>query len=142
MTARNTILFLCVANSARSQMAEAWARSLAPDGVCILSAGSNPDRVHPHAIEAMREVGLDLSDHRSTSVHDIDTETICCAVTLCANEVCPPLATSVRHLHWPHADPATDGANLLEAFRRVRDQLGTRIRTAFSQGEFSEAATG
>lgn len=137
MTTRNTILFLCVANSARSQMAEGWARALAPDGVSIESAGSRPARVHPHAIAAMREVGIDLRAHHSKSVHDIDPSSVRFAVTLCADEVCPPFTSDIQRLHWPHEDPA--GGETLDAFRSVRDQIGARIRSAFATGEFATA---
>jgi arsenate reductase len=127
------ILFLCVANSARSQMAEGWARHLAP-GAEIHSAGSAPapEGVNPFAIEAMREIGIDLTTHTSKSVHDIPLERIATVITLCAEEVCPafPGGEVERH-HWPLDDPAANpGGNeaVLAAFRRVRDQLGERIK--------------
>lgn len=133
---RDTILFLCVANSARSQMAEGWARSMAPAGVRIQSAGSQPAHVHPEALAVMAEVGIDLSPHRSKSVDTIDPDTVRCVVTLCAEEVCPAFPRDVVKHAWPHPDPAAAGEDTRAAFRAVRDQLGARIRTAFEDGTF------
>src|SRR5690606_1551201 len=81
---RNSILFLCVANSARSQMAEGLARQIFGDRVHVQSAGSKPSRVNPYAIEVMREVGIDLADHHSKSVDTIHAATVGTVVTLCA----------------------------------------------------------
>ena len=85
------ILFLCVANSARSQMAEGLARAILGEHVEVLSAGSQPTKVNPYAIEAMRDLGIDISGHRSKSVDEIDTAQLDLVVTLCADEVCPVL---------------------------------------------------
>lgn len=115
-----TVLFLCVANSARSQMAEGLARQLLSNDVSVLSAGSQPAGVNPHAIEAMAEIGIDISGHRSKSVDEIDTDKIDLVVTLCAEEVCPVLPGRVRRLHWPIADPASDDALLDSATMRAR----------------------
>ena len=126
------ILFLCVANSARSQMAEGLARDLLGDRVDVLSAGSQPTKVNPYAIEAMREVGIDISGHRSKSVDGIDTATLDLVVTLCAEEVCPVLPGGTRRLHWPIPDPApTDPAlspeECRQRFRSARDQIRARL---------------
>ena len=125
------ILFLCVANSARSQMAEGLARDLLP-GVEALSAGSSPSRVNPYAIEVMAEIGLDISAQRSKSVAQIDPEGLDLVVTLCAEEVCPVLPGRVRRLHWPIRDPATADAALTaeqqrERFRSARDEIRARM---------------
>lgn len=131
---RRTILFLCVANSARSQMAEGLARSLAPEGTEVLSAGSIPARVNPYAIEVMSELGIDLSTHRSKSVDDIPAERVSTVITLCAEEVCPVFPGAVEKLHWPLPDPAsTIGSkdDILEAFRSVRDQIRERLSGYF-----------
>ena len=128
------ILFLCVANSARSQMAEAIARSLAPDSTRISSAGSRPSRVNPFAITALRELGIDIGDHRSKSVDEIDPTGVDAVITLCAEEVCPVFLGKARRFHWPVPDPAGVGANdeeQLEAFRRVRDDLRRRLSVVF-----------
>jgi len=130
----STILFLCVANSARSQMAEGLARSMAPGGTTVLSAGSRPARVSPYAIEAMQEIGIDLSSHRSKSVHEIPHEQVGTVITLCAEEVCPVFPGAVEKLHWPHPDPAaTVGSReeILESFRNVRDQIRDKLEAYF-----------
>lgn len=126
------ILFLCVANSARSQMAEGLARSLLGERATVMSAGSAPSRVNPHAIEAMAEIGIDISDHRSKPVDVIDPGSIDLVVTLCVEEVCPVLPGRVRRLHWPITDPASTDPSLapddLQArFRTARDQIKARI---------------
>ncbi len=118
------LLFLCVQNSARSHMAEGWARHLAPAGVEVFSAGSSPAFVRGDAITVMAEVGIDLSEHRSKSIDEVSLASTNLVVTLCADEVCPTLP-GARHLHWPIADPAGRG---LPAFRAARDDLGARIR--------------
>ncbi|MEX0707207.1 MAG: arsenate reductase ArsC [Woeseia sp.] len=115
-----TVLFMCVANSARSQMAEGLAREMLPNDVTVLSAGSQPASVNPHAIEAMAEIGIDISSHRSKSVDDIDTGKIDLVVTLCAEEVCPVLPGRVRRLHWPIPDPASDDPSLDSGKMRAR----------------------
>lgn len=126
------ILFLCVANSARSQMAEGLARNLLGDQATVKSAGSAPSQLNPYAIEAMAEVGIDISGHRSKSVDEIDPGSIDLVVTLCAEEVCPVLPGRVRRLHWPIADPAsTDPSVTPEDFRArfltARDQIKARL---------------
>ena len=126
------ILFLCVANSARSQMAEGLARALLGNGVEVLSAGSRPSKVNPYAIEAMAELGIDISAHRSKSVEEVDATGLDAVVTLCAEEVCPVLPGRVRRLHWPIADPASSDPGLSPEdmrarFRSARDAIRERI---------------
>ena len=123
------IVFLCVQNSARSQMAEGWARLLAPDGVSVHSAGSVPLHVRPQAIEVMAEVGIDLHQHRSKGLDEIPTASPDYVITLCAEEVCPVLP-GAEHLHWPFPDPAGEGKTL-DDFRRARDALRERSRGFF-----------
>lgn len=137
------ILFLCVANSARSQMAEGLARSLFGDRATITSAGSAPSRVNPHAIEAMAEIGIDITGHRSKSVDDIDPGSIDLVVTLCAEEVCPVLPGRVRRLHWPIADPASSDLTLTPEdfrarFRTARDQIKARLDILLALTDISE----
>jgi arsenate reductase len=122
------ILFLCVANSARSQMAEGLARALLGKNVEVMSAGSTPAGVNPLAIEALRELGIDITDHQSKSVDTIDGTGIDLVVTLCADEVCPVFLGRAKRLHWPLPDP-TDGPRetALQRFREVRDELQKRI---------------
>lgn len=131
------ILFLCVQNSARSQLAEGIARKYAPAGVKISSAGSSPAFVRPQAIEALAEIGIDASTHTSKSITDIDTASVDVVITLCAEEVCPVFPHPVAKFHWPLSDPAkatagwpTDSA--LNAYRAVRGELEERVKTLFS----------
>jgi len=121
-----TVLFLCVANSARSQMAEGLARALAPPGYSFLSAGSTPSRVNPLAVAALAEDGIDIAHHWAKSVDEIPLDRVDVVVTLCAEEVCPVLPGLIRRLHWPLPDPAAapgDEAARLGAFRAARDRL-------------------
>ncbi len=129
-----SILFLCVANSARSQMAEGLARNLFGDGVRVQSAGSEPSRVNPFAVRAMAEMGIDLSGHTSKSVQTIDPASIDLVITLCAEEVCPVFLSNARRLHWPLQDPdrknqpdLTDDERLAY-FRIARDQILTHLK--------------
>ncbi len=129
-----SILFLCVANSARSQMAEGLARKLLGDRIGVQSAGSQPSRVNPYAIEVMAEEGVDLGAHTSKSVETIDPQTVGMVITLCAEEVCPLFLGSVRRLHWPIQDPASDDPSLtrddmLARFRTARDQIKRRLES-------------
>lgn len=129
---KRRILFLCVANSARSQMAEGLARAECGGETEVLSAGSRPSRVNPYAIEAMAELGIDISAHRSKSVDEIDATAVDAVITLCAEEVCPVLPGRVRRFHWPIPDPASDDPSLpaeemRQRFRVARDQIRERI---------------
>ena len=126
-----SILFLCVANSARSQMAEGLARQMFP-GLRIQSAGSRPSHVNPYAIEVLAELGIDASGHASKSVQDIDPASVDLVITLCAEEVCPLFLGKAERLHWPIPDPASDGPSLapedLRArFRTGRDEIRRRL---------------
>ena len=134
------ILFLCVENSARSQMAEGLGRMILGDRVPVASAGSEPSRVNPYAIEVMREIGVDLSSHRSKSVQTVDPGTVSTVVTLCAEEVCPVFLGGARRLHWPIPDPASRDDSIprdemLARFRSARDEIRARIeRFATDEG--------
>lgn len=128
------VLFLCVANSARSQMAEGIARALAPPGVTVSSAGSQPSRVNPLAIRALGEIGIDIRSHRSKSVGGISPEGVDAVITLCAEEVCPVFLGRARRVHWGLPDPAGAGSTedeQLQAFRNVRDELRRRLAVVF-----------
>jgi arsenate reductase len=133
MTARPGILFLCVANSARSQMAEGLARMVLGDRVRVQSAGSQPSRVNPYAIEVMQEIGADLTRHTSKSAGAIDPATVDTVITLCAEEVCPVFLGHVRRLHWPipdpaSADPTLSREELLRRFRSARDAIWAKLK--------------
>ena len=128
----DSILFLCVANSARSQMAEGLARDLFGDVVRVQSAGSSPSQVHPLAIEVMAELGIDLEAHTSKSAQDIDPTCVDLVVTLCAEEVCPAFLADVPRMHWPLQDPDRKDETLtkearLQHFRTARDQIRGRL---------------
>lgn len=127
---RPGLLFLCVANSARSQMAEGLARKRFGDAVNVESAGSEPSRVNPLAIRALAEIGIDITHHRSKSVAEIDPATVDTVITLCAEEVCPVFLGKATRLHWPLPDPAAaegTGEERLARFREVRDELMRQI---------------
>jgi len=131
---RSDLLFLCVANSARSQMAEGWARSLGAAGPAgtVHSAGSEPGKLHPTAVRVMAEVGIDLSGHAAKPIAAVPADRIATVITLCAEEVCPAFLGEAERLHWPLDDPAAAGPDegaVLESFRRVRDEIGERLRS-------------
>ncbi len=130
------VLFLCVANSARSQMAEGVARSLAPSGTRISSAGSSPSRLNPLAVRALAEIGIDISGHRSKSVNEIPPHDVDAVVTLCAEEVCPVFLGNALRVHWGLPDPAAASGSddeRLQAFRDVRDELRRRLAVVFTR---------
>lgn len=129
------VLFLCVANSARSQMAEGIARALAPNSVTISSAGSRPSRLNPYAVKALAEIGIDIRKQYSKSVDDIPHGDVDAVVTLCAEEVCPVFLGRALRVHWGLPDPAGAGATdseQLQAFRDVRDELRRRLTRVFA----------
>ena len=125
------ILFLCVANSARSQMAEGLARKVFGKDAFIQSAGSQPWQVHPHALTVLSEIGIDASEQYSKSVDEIDPDTVEIVITLCQEEVCPMfLAKKVKRYHWPMPDPAGivgEDQDQVEGFRKVRNQILIQI---------------
>ena len=130
---RQGVLFLCVANAARSQMAEGLARHLLGDEFSVQSAGSRPSRVHPLAQEVMAELGIELTGQRSKSVETIDPATVDVVITLCAEEVCPVFLGEAERLHWPLQDPDRKVPGLsreeqLAGFRRARDAIAGLIR--------------
>jgi arsenate reductase len=126
------VLFLCVANSARSQMAEGLARAMLRERATVQSAGSQPSRVNPFAVEVMQELGITLADAMSKSVELIDPASVDLVITLCAEEVCPVFLGAVRRLHWPVPDPASSDASLprdamLQRFRAARDAIRAKL---------------
>jgi len=126
------ILFLCVANSARSQIAEGIARSLAPAGMKIWSAGSRPTSVRPEAIAVLKEIGIDISYYRSKAVADIPAGEVDTVITLCGEEECPLFLGQATRLHWGLPDPAAvqgSEQDRMNEFRNTRDELRRRIET-------------
>jgi arsenate reductase len=130
------VLFLCVANSARSQIAEGIARSLAPPGVRVSSAGSRPSRLNPLAIRVLDEIGIDIRSHASKSVDGVSPGGVDAVITLCAEEVCPVFLGKARRIHWGLPDPASaegSESERLESFRKVRDEIRRRLLVVFGR---------
>ena len=132
------ILFLCVGNSARSQMAEGLAREILGSKFVIKSAGSRPSNlVHPNAIWAMDQVGIDIREHFTKSINDIDKEFIDnldLVITLCSEEICPVFNNNVKKIHWMNEDPANKNLSDEQSkivFTKVRDNLYNLIRKFF-----------
>jgi arsenate reductase (thioredoxin) len=126
------VLFLCTHNSARSQMAEGFLRALAGDRFEVASAGTHATRVHPLAIRAMADVGIDLGGHVSKIVDELVTQRWDFVITVCdaANEACPVFPTKTSRVHWSFEDPAQARGSddqRLAVFRRIRDQIKRRI---------------
>ena len=130
------ILFLCVANSARSQIAEGIARSLAPEDVPVFSAGSKPTQVRPEAKAVLAELGIDVSSHRSKALSEIPADEVDTVITLCGEEECPVFLGKATRLHWGMPDPAGVEGNeqaRLDAFRQTRDELRRRLAVVFGK---------
>lgn len=129
------ILFMCVANSARSQMAEGLARQVFGTKAWIESAGSAPKSVNPLAIQVMKETGIDLSKQYSKSYDQLQVQFVVdlnYIITLCAEEVCPIVASrTAQKLHWPMPDPAghdeLSSEEKLQLFRNTRDALQKKL---------------
>lgn len=132
MSTKPKVLFLCTGNSARSQMAEGLLRHLAGDRFEPLSAGIEPKGLNPLAVEAMNEIGIDISRQKSKDVRGFLGQAIPYVITVCANarEHCPIFPRTYKFLQWGLDDPAAvEGSRdeKLAAFRRVRDQIAERI---------------
>ena len=134
------VLFLCVHNSARSQMAEGILRAWAGDRYDVSSAGVEATAVQPLAIEAMAEIGIDISQHTSKSVGLFREEPFFRAVTVCddGKEACPFFPWADQQLHWSFEDPSaaegTDGERMA-VFRMVRDQIRARVESEFPRSD-------
>lgn len=127
------MVFLCVANSARSQLAEGLGRKLAPGGVTVHSAGSAPTAVRPEAVAVMAEVGIDISGHHSKGLDELPLDEIDVAVTLCAEEECPFLPGTITRLDWALPDPASaPDDQRLQSFRDTRDEIERRLVAWFA----------
>ncbi len=130
---KRSVLFLCTHNSARSQMAEGLLRDLAGDDFEVFSAGTEKTRVQPLAIEAMREIGIDISSHTSKTLAAFEGQRFDYVITVCdrANESCPIFPGDTQRIHWSFDDPTAAGGSEEEgarAFRRVRDEIRERLR--------------
>jgi arsenate reductase len=133
MNERKRVLILCTGNSARSQMAEGLLRHDGGGRFEVESAGTHPGSVRTEAVEAMREVGIDISAHRSKSVAEFAGQQFDYVITVCDNarEQCPVFPIQTRRVHWSFEDPASadgDEAARLSIFRRVRDEIRERLR--------------
>lgn len=131
---KQRVLILCTGNSARSQMAEGLLRDMAGDRFEIESAGVAPSFVRPEAIEAMREIGIDISHHRSKSVDEFLGQSFDYVITVCdnANQQCPTFPGKAERIHWSIRDPAEvtgDEQTRLAAFRSARDELRERLKS-------------
>jgi len=124
------LLFLCVANSARSQIAEGLARARFGDRVMVQSAGSRPETLNPHAAAVLGEIGIDSSGQRSKHVDTIEPASVTTVVTLCEEEVCPVFLSAAVRLAWPMRDPAGGAgseAEQRERFRTTRREIARRL---------------
>lgn len=137
MAKKKRVLILCTGNSARSQMAEGLLREMAADRFEVESAGVSPSRVRPEAVEAMREVGIDISGHRSKPADEFLGQEFDYVVTVCDNarETCPVFPGKAERIHQSFEDPPAPGAadreTTMAVFRRVRDEIGAWMREEF-----------
>lgn len=145
--AKPTVLILCTGNSCRSHLAEGVLRAAAGDILDVVSAGSKPaGYVHPLAIRAMAEIGIDISAHRSKSWNEFMAAPVETVITVCGNadQACPIFPGQVNRHHWPFDDPAHvtgTEAEQLVVFRRVRDEIRQRFE-AYAAGRRDAAARG
>lgn len=136
MARKPTVLFVCSHNSARSQMAEGWLRHLAGDRYEVHSAGVEPGTLNPLAVQAMNEVGIDISNHKAQGVKEyLGRIMVAYLIIVCdrASQNCPTVWPGIRRKYvWPFDDPsAAQGSDEQkhEVFRRVRDEIKTSIET-------------
>jgi arsenate reductase len=134
MQDKKRVLILCTGNSARSQMAEGLLRHEAGNRYEVESAGVAPSHVRPEAVEAMREIGIDISGHRSKSVNEFSGQDFDYIITVCDNakETCPVFPGKAKQIHESFEDPPPanvgDHASRLAIFRRVRDEIREWLR--------------
>ncbi len=135
MNDKKRVLILCTGNSARSQMAEGLLRNAGGDKFEVESAGVAPSKVRPEAVEAMREIGIDISAHRSKSVEEFTGENFDYIITVCDNakETCPVFSGKATRIHQSFEDPPPDFVGEYESrikiFRRVRDEIRAWLKT-------------
>lgn len=137
---KTRVLFICTANAARSQMAEGLLRAKYGDRFEVFSAGTHQSRLSTRAIQVMKEIGIDISHHRSKSLDELSGMMFDLAVTLCdnANQICPVVSCAKKTIHHgffdPHLTPGND-EDLIEGYRSVRDDIATWIDTTFRTPE-------
>ena len=134
------ILFLCVGNSARSQIGEGLAKDMLPKHFDIRSAGSDPaNQVHEDAIYVMNEIGIDISSNKPKSINSIDKDfmdKLDYVITLCAEEVCPVVPESTNVLHWANVDPDNNNYSKVQsitAFTKTRDDIFNLLKKFFTE---------
>lgn len=139
---KKKVLFLCTANSCRSQMAEGIANHFLGDRLEAVSAGTEASFVNPRAITVLKEIGIDISHHRSKNLDEFAEQDFAYVITLCgdANEKCPLFFGGVRRTHLGFSDPAKATGNeeeILTEFRKVRDEIKSTLIDFFGK-EFNE----
>ncbi|NQT13059.1 MAG: arsenate reductase ArsC [Planctomycetes bacterium] len=149
MADKKRVLFLCVGNSCRSQMAEGLLRGIAPEKFDVHSAGAKPAGLNPNAVRVMAEIGIDLSGQRSKSVEEYAEERFDFVATVCDNSASGPcpvfLGKTGTALHWPFFDPAEAGGSeeeLLDVFRRVRDEIKAKLEAFVKEHPAARSSTG
>ncbi len=131
-TSTPTVLFLCVQNAGRSQMAAAWMRHLAGDRVQVLSGGSAPaDDIHPVAVDAMAELGIDVTGQRPRTWSDTDLDAADVVVTMGCGDTCP-VVPGTRYLDWELDDPS---GQPIDVVRLIRDDIGERVQALLTELE-------
>ena len=137
MPEKKRVLFLCTGNVARSQMAEGLLRHVAGDSFEVFSAGLSPSYVRPNTIAVMKEIGIDISHHRSKSLSEFLDTPFDCVITVCdhASQHCPVFPGDAKRIHWSIKDPVAPGGEeaQLEAFRQARDDLQNRIKAFIAE---------
>ncbi len=136
---KKRVLILCTGNSCRSQMAEGLLRYYGGKRYEVFSAGTLPSEVNPVAIQVMKEIGIDISGHRSKHVEEFQGQTFDYVITVCdyAKEACPFFPGGAQRLHWefpdpPHSEAVTE--EVLNEFRKVRDMIHEKFKTAALKG--------
>ncbi len=138
---KQRVLIVCTGNSARSQIAEGLIRYEGDERFEVYSAGTQPAQVRSEAVEVMRELGIDISDHRSKPLAEFAGHEFDFVITVCnrAREECPVFSGGPERLHWPFEDPATfvqDGEERLRAFRNLRDRIHARVMVFLGEGTY------
>jgi arsenate reductase (thioredoxin) len=137
---KKSVLFLCTGNSCRSQMAEEMLRHYHGNRFSVQSAGTNPSKINPYAIRTMQELGIDISLQHSKSVIDFKDQSYVFVVTVCDNakETCPLFLGDAKRIHWSFVDPADadgDDKAVMAVFRKVRNQIRSKIDNAFGKAD-------
>lgn len=140
---KKRVLFLCTANSSRSQMAEALVNHFMGDRIDAYSAGTEATYVNPNAIEVMKELGVDISKHRSKNLSEFDGQSFDYVITLCgdANETCPLYIGGTKKMHIGFDDPAKATGKqdqIMQEFRRIRDEIKERLIEFFRGSAYDE----